>query len=120
MGAWIEQLVVILAVMFILGPTTAHEVVAANQDSQTVTLQIDGMTCGACVTAVKASLAKMPGVSAVEITVGKKWGFLSDYADARALVTYDPDKTGVEALVKAVEAASSPLSAYKARVLQVR
>lgn len=54
------------------------------------------------------------------MTVGKKWGFLSDYADARALVIYDPDKAGVEALVKAVEAASSPLSAYKTRVLQER
>jgi mercuric ion binding protein len=67
---------------------------------------------------VKGSLAKVPGVSAVEITVGKKWVFFSDYADARASVTFDPQKTGVDALVKAVEAASSPLSAYKARVLQ--
>ena len=92
----------------------------AGQGFQRVTLHIEGMTCGACVKDVKAALAKVPGVSTVEITVGKKWGFLSDYADARALVTYDPDKAGVEALVKAVEAASSPLSVYKTRVLQER
>lgn len=54
------------------------------------------------------------------MTVGKKWGFLSDYADGRALVTYDPDKAAVEALLKAVEAASSPLSPYKVRVPEAK
>lgn len=120
MGTWIERSAVILAVMFLLGLTTAHEVIAASQRSQTVALHIDGMTCGACVKDVKAALTKVAGVSSVEITVGKKWGFLSNYADAGALVTYDPEKAGVEMLVKAVEAASNPLSAYKARVLQAR
>lgn len=120
MREWIERSVVIMAVIFMLGPATAHEVVAASQGSQTVTLGIDGMTCGACVKDVKASLAKVPGVSSVEITVGKKWVFFSDYADARALVTYDPEKAAVDLLVKAVEAASNPLSTYKARVLEKR
>ena len=69
---------------------------------------------------VKASLAKVFGVSAVEITVGKKWVFFSDYTNARAVVTFDPEKAGVEALIKAVEAASNPLSAYKARMIENR
>lgn len=120
MGAWVERSVVILAVMFMLGPTTEHEVVVASQGSQTVTLHIDGMTCGTCVKGVKAALAKVPGVTSVEMTVGKKWVFFSDYADARALVTYDPEKASVDLLVKAVEAASNPFSAYMARVLQAR
>ena len=120
MGTWIERSAVILAVMFLLGLTTAHEVIAASQRSQTVTLHIDGMTCGACVKDVKAALAKATGVSSVEITVGKKWVFFSDYADARALVTFDPEKAAVGLLVQAVEAASNPLSAYKARVLEKR
>jgi mercuric ion binding protein len=85
---------------------------------QTITLHIDGMTCGACLKDVKAALAKVSGVSTVEFTVAKKWIFFSDYADVRALVTFEPEKAGVEALVKAVEAASSPLSMYKARVLE--
>jgi copper chaperone CopZ len=89
------------------------------QGIQTVTLQIDGMTCGACVKDVRAALAKVPGVSSVEIAVGKKWIFFSDYSDARALVTLDPEKAGADLLVKAVEAASNPLSAYKARVLEI-
>jgi mercuric ion binding protein len=117
MREWIGRSVLMMAVMIMLGPTSAHDVAADSQGSQTVILDIEGMTCGACVKDVKASLAQVPGVSMVEITVGKKWVFFSDYADARALVTFDPQKTGVDALVKAVEAASSPLSAYKARVL---
>ena len=84
---------------------------------QTVTLRIDGMTCGACVKDVQGALAKVSGVSAVEITVGKKWVFFSDYTDVRASVTFDQERAGVEMLMRAVESASSPLSAYKARVL---
>ncbi len=91
---------------------------AESQGLQTVTLHIDGMTCGACVKEVKAALAKVGGVSAVEIIVGTKWMFLSDYADARAVVTFDPAQAGAEVLIKAVESASTALSSYKARVLK--
>ena len=91
---------------------------AESQGLHTVTLRIDGMTCGACVKDVKAALGKVAGVRAVEINVGTKWVFFSDYADVRASVTFDPEKTGVETLVKAIEAAGSPLSAYKARLLK--
>lgn len=91
---------------------------AEGHGLKTVTLQIDGMTCGACVKDVKAALAKVPGVSTVEISVGTKWIFFSDYSDARASVTFDSKKVGVEALVKAVEAAGSPLSAYRARLVE--
>ena len=97
--------------------TEFYGLAVENQGVQTVTLQIDGMTCGACVKDVKAALAKVPGVSTVEFRVEKKWIFFSDYSDARASVTFDANIVGTEALVKAVEAASSPLSMYKARVL---
>lgn len=108
----------LLLSIMMLGMMALSSLAGEPQRIQTVTLQIEGMTCGACVKDVKASLAKVPGVSSVEITVGKKWVFFSDYADARALVTYDPEKAGPDLLVKAVEAASNPLSAYKARVLE--
>ena len=94
-----------------------HGFAAEGQRLQMVTLQIDGMTCGACVKDVKTSLTKVPGVSAVEITVGRKWMFIPDYADARAVVTFDPGQAGAEVLVEAVESASTALSAYTARVL---
>jgi mercuric ion binding protein len=113
-------LVVLIGVMTMstVGSAAHSALAAESQEFQTVTLQINGMTCGACVKDVKAALAKVPGVSAVEFTVGKKWVFFSDYADARASVTFDPARTGVEVLVKAVEAAGSPLSAYKARLIE--
>lgn len=98
--------------------TESYGLAAENQGVQTVTLQIDGMTCGACVKDVKAALGKVPGVSTVEFRVGKKWIFFSDYSDARASVTFDANKVGREALVRAIEGASSPLSAYKARLVQ--
>lgn len=112
----IQTMIVIGAVIMSLAGF--QELIAASSSQQTVTLQIDGMTCGGCVKDVKAALAKLPGVSAVEFTIAKKWIVFSDYADARALVTFDPEKTGVEVLIKAVEGASSPLSASKARLVK--
>lgn len=99
-----------------MGVVAPCPLAAESQELQTVTLHIDGMTCGACLKDVQATLAKVPGVSTVEFTMGTKWIFFSDYADARASVTFDPEKAGVEALIKAVEGAGNPLSNYRARV----
>ena len=114
---WRQFGLVVLISAMTVGVAVHSGLAAENQGVQTVTLQIDGMTCGACVKDVKAALAKVTGVSTVEFRVEKKWIFFSDYSDARASVTFDANIVGTEALVKAVEAASSPLSMYKARVL---
>lgn len=65
----IGRSVLIMAVTFLLGliPLMTHDVAADSQGSQTVTLDIDGMTCGTYVKDVKASLAQVPGVRSVEI-----------------------------------------------------
>lgn len=89
----------------------------AGSGEQTVTLKIEGITCGSCVKDVRAALQKLPGVKTVEIKVGTKWGLLNDYTDTKALVTFDPGQTGVEALVRAIESASTALSTYRAHVL---
>lgn len=108
--------------MIVVGVVTVslagfHGLVAGSQSQQTVTLQIDGMTCGGCVKDVKAALAKVSGVSEVGLSTGKKWIWFPDYSDARASVTFDPEKTDAEALIKAVESVSSPLSTYKAQLI---
>ncbi|MBX3328867.1 MAG: heavy-metal-associated domain-containing protein [Nitrospira sp.] len=108
--------------MIVIGVVTVslgafQGLVAEGQSQQTVTLQIDGMTCGGCVKDVKAALAKVPGVSSVELSVGTKWVVFSDYSNARAAVTFDPQKANVEMLVRAVEAAGNPLSKYRAQVI---
>ncbi|MBK9307784.1 MAG: heavy-metal-associated domain-containing protein [Nitrospira sp.] len=94
-----------------------QELLAESQGQQTVTFQIDGMTCGACVKDVKAALAKVSGFSEIGFSVGKKWVVFSDYSDVRASVTFDPEKADVRTLIMAVEAASNPLSKYRAHVL---
>ena len=107
--------------MIVIGAVTVslagfQGLAAGSQSQQTVTLQIDGMTCGGCVKDVKTALAKVPGISVVDLAVGTKWVVFSDYSNARATVTFDPEKTGMEALIKAVEAASNPLSKYRAHL----
>lgn len=84
-------------------------------DLETFTLQIDGMTCGACVKDVRSALLKVPGVKAVDFQIKKKWFFLLDYSDARVIVGCEPGTATVNALMNAVESVSSPTSTYKAK-----
>ena len=56
---------------------------AAQAATSTTTLQIEGMTCAGCETAVKLVLKKTPGVISATVS----------YAEKRAVVTYDPAKT---------------------------
>ncbi len=107
--------------MIVIGVVTVslagfQVLVAGSQSQQTVTLQIDGMTCGGCVKDVKAALAKVSGVNEVGISTGKKWIVFPDYSDAHASVTFDPQKTHVDTLIRAVEAAGNPLAKYRAQV----
>ncbi|MCP9469943.1 MAG: heavy-metal-associated domain-containing protein [Nitrospira sp.] len=108
---------VVWCVLVMVGVTWQGGSVVAGSGEQTVTLKVEGITCGSCVKDVRAALQKLPGVKTVDIKVGTKWGLLNDYADTKALVTFDPGQTGVEALVKAIESASTALSTYRARVL---
>jgi copper chaperone CopZ len=84
-------------------------------DFQTFTVQIDGMTCGGCVKDIRSALLKIPGVKAVEFQIKKKGFFFHDYSDARAIITCEPGKTTVNALITAIEGASSLTSTYKAK-----
>lgn len=110
----VHTMIVIAVVTVSLAGFLGH--VAGSQGQQIVTLQIDGMTCGGCVKDVKAALAKVPGVSEVGLNTGKKWIVFPDYSDAHASVTFDPQKTNVDTLIRAVEAAGNPLSKYRARL----
>ncbi|MEP6765746.1 MAG: cation transporter [Gemmatimonadaceae bacterium] len=48
---------------------------------QRVTLQINGMSCGHCVSAVKQALSKVPGVEVDSVAIGQ------------AVISYEPDQT---------------------------
>lgn len=55
------------------------------------TLNIEGMTCQHCIKAVREALANTKGVEVHYVEIGS------------ARVSYDPDQTGREEIVEAVE-----------------
>ena len=60
---------------------------------QTVTLNIDGMTCGGCVKSVTRLLEGVEGVKKAEVSLENK----------NAVITFDESKTDADALIDAVE-----------------
>ena len=60
---------------------------------ETVTLKVDGMTCGGCVASVTRVLKATPGVSDAVVELAAK----------RATVTFDPARTSVPALKSAID-----------------
>ena len=61
----------------------------------TAEIKIEGMTCEGCVKSVSRTLAGVPGVNDVNVSLD----------EASAKVTYDPQRTSVADLKKAVERA---------------
>lgn len=57
---------------------------------QTLSLKIDGMSCGHCVAAVRSALDRLEGVKTEQVEIGS------------ARVSYDPGRATVEQIVDAV------------------
>ena len=66
--------------------------------SKTITLALPTMDCEVCPITVKKALAKVPGVSQAVVDFGRR----------EASVTFDDDKTSVEALTRATKDAGYP------------
>ena len=64
-----------------------------------VTMNIDGMSCGHCVSAVKGALASLEGVQVEQVTVGQ------------ATVSYDPAAISAERIAQAVTDEGYPVVA---------
>ena len=60
---------------------------------ETVTLKVNGMTCGGCVASVTRVLRVLPGVG--EVTVALE--------TATARVAYDPQRAGLPDIKRAIE-----------------
>ncbi len=82
----------------LIAAVAALPLMAIAATLKTVTLDVKNMTCEVCPIAVRKSLEKVPGVSAVKVDFGKK----------TAIVTYDPDQTRPEALTRATTNAGYP------------
>jgi P-type Cu+ transporter len=67
--------------------------VQSLDESQTV-LALEGMTCASCAMRIEKGLKKVPGVLEASVNL----------ATERASVTYDPTRTGLEQMVRSVEA----------------
>jgi mercuric ion binding protein len=65
---------------------------------KTVTLNVDNMTCELCPITVKESLAKVPGVTNVDVSLEAK----------TAIVTFDDAKTTTDSLMGATTNAGYP------------
>ena len=106
----------------LLGPggwqSDGESLAAEAQELQTITLRIEGMSCGACIKNVRAALSNVPGVKGVEVKVGTKGFVFNDYSDAQAIITCERGKTTADELIKAVEAASSAINTYTAKQVE--
>ena len=71
---------------------TATQIAGAPQNTAVVTLNITGMTCAACVSRLERVIARQPGVLAATVSLPAE----------RAEVTFDPDRTGLQAVVSAI------------------
>jgi mercuric ion binding protein len=72
--------------------------------TQSVTLSVPGMNCATCPITVKKALTKVPGVSNIDVTLDRR----------EARVTFDDEKTNVEALTRATEDAGYPSTVVEA------
>jgi len=68
---------------------------------QTITLQVENMTCGSCPFTVKMALKQVDGVKQVSAKY-------EGHGEGWAKVTFDPGKTDVESLIKATTNAGYP------------
>ena len=62
---------------------------------QHIVINVSGMTCGGCSNSVKRVLTALPGVGEVNVSL----------EHANTSIEFDPEKTGIEAFKKAIEAA---------------
>ena len=71
---------------------------AALAADQTVRLAVDGMWCAGCSYIVKKTLAGVPGVTAVDVSMAEK----------AAVVTFDDAETGAAKLTEATAGVGFP------------
>lgn len=87
-----------LITLVILNFTLILSVSAA--EPKTVVLDVPGMTCKFCPITIRKALTKVPGVIKAS----------ADYDTKTATVTFDPDKTNTDTLIKTTANAGYPSS----------
>lgn len=88
----------VLSASALISPAHAEAVVQVRNSSQSVILDIQNMTCAMCKFTIKKALQNVEGVQQVSV----------DYDTKTATVSFDPQQTGNEALIKATTDAGYP------------
>jgi periplasmic mercuric ion binding protein len=73
--------------------------------SQSVTLELQNMTCAMCKFTIKKALQGVEGLEEANV----------DYDTKTAKVTFDPQKTSVDALIKATTNAGYPATVHQTK-----
>lgn len=96
--------VALVSIMMVFVVTGAQlSFVAQAAEVKTVTLDVQNMTCKFCPITVRKSLEKVDGVTSAKADLDSK----------TATVTFDPDKTSIDALTKATTDAGYPSTLKK-------
>lgn len=102
-----RRVVALMSILSVLGFSTAAGAQSTSkQGSDTSTLKVSGMACGACAATVEGVLKKVEGVSAAVVSQPK----------GTAEITFDPAKTSAQALIKAI----NEKTAFKAELMTSR
>jgi mercuric ion binding protein len=86
--------------LFLIGAIAAFPLTLFAGSLQTVTLDVQNMTCAVCPITVRKALEKVPGVTEAKV----------DFDTKTASVSFDPDKATPGALTKATADAGFPSS----------
>ena len=89
---------ILTALTLMVSPLSAYAA-----ENKIITLDVPGMNCQFCPITIRKALKKVPGVSEAK----------ASYDTKTATITFDPDKTNVEALIKATTNAGYPSTLKK-------
>jgi mercuric ion binding protein len=92
----------LLQVSLLIQPSHAESAVQVKNSSQSVTLDMQNMTCAMCKFTIKKALQGVDGVQKADV----------DFDSKTATVTFDPQKTNSEALIKATTHAGYPATVH--------
>ena len=98
-------LVSLLAVQTAHAETAVPAQVSKQQTSQSVLLDMQNMTCAMCKFTIKKALQGVEGVGEADV----------DYDSKTASVTFNPQKTSVDALIKATTDAGYPATLHSTK-----
>lgn len=92
----------LLSGLFLMQTVQAESPVPTQNSNQSVLLDVQNMTCAMCPITIRKALQGVDGVQSAKVDFGSK----------TAKVTFDPQKTNIEALIKATTNAGYPAAVH--------